>query len=87
MLTVTSDEVCDKLSELLDRVAQGETVTIIRDGQPVARLGPAWDQARVDQAVENLNRRREQLRRRLAAEGQPPITSGEIRAWREEGRP
>lgn len=29
-----------RLSELLDRVAAGETITIARRGRPVAKLGP-----------------------------------------------
>ncbi len=87
MLTVTLDEARDRLAELIEAAARGETVTIVRDGSPVARLEPAWDRARVHQAVEDLRQLREQIRLRLETEGQPPITSEEIWAWRDEGRP
>lgn len=87
MRTVTPEEARDKLPELLDEIAQGETITIARDGIPVARIERAWDQARVHEAAEGLRQLREQIRRRLEAEGQPPITGEEIRAWRDEGRP
>jgi prevent-host-death family protein len=40
MITVGSFEAKTKLSELLDKVAGGETVTITRHGSPVAQLVP-----------------------------------------------
>jgi prevent-host-death family protein len=39
--TVGSFEAKTKLSELLDKVEAGETVTITRHGKPIARLVPA----------------------------------------------
>ncbi len=40
MITVGSFEAKTKLAELLDKVEDGETVTITRRGKPVARLMP-----------------------------------------------
>ena len=40
MITVGSFEAKTKLSELLDKVEGGETVTITRHGSPVAQLVP-----------------------------------------------
>lgn len=42
MTAITLAEAKEKLGELIDRVAQGETVEITRDGQPVAQLAPPW---------------------------------------------
>jgi len=41
MVRVGSFEAKTKLSELLDKVEAGETVTITRHGKPVAQLVPA----------------------------------------------
>ncbi|MDP9836954.1 antitoxin (DNA-binding transcriptional repressor) of toxin-antitoxin stability system [Neorhizobium huautlense] len=38
MATVSVAEAQEKLGELIDRVARGETVEIVRDGKPVATL-------------------------------------------------
>ncbi len=65
MVTVTLDEARARLTELVEAVARGETVTIVRDGTPVAKLEPAWDRARVHEAVEGLRQLREQIRKRL----------------------
>lgn len=40
MKSVNLAEAKEQLSELIDRVAQGETVEIMRDGKPVAQLAP-----------------------------------------------
>lgn len=48
------------LSELLDRVAQGETLVITRRGRAVARLGPADDPERSGSAVARLRALRAQ---------------------------
>ncbi|MCQ1574968.1 type II toxin-antitoxin system prevent-host-death family antitoxin [Neorhizobium galegae] len=41
MTAITLAEAKEMLGELIDRVAQGETVEILRDGKPVAQLTPA----------------------------------------------
>lgn len=41
MTAITLAEAKEKLDELIDRVAQGETVEILRDNQPVAQLMPS----------------------------------------------
>ncbi len=86
MITVTVDEARDRLPELVDAAARGETITITRGGAPVAKLEPAWDQARGDLAVEKLRRIREETKRDWEAKGLPPTTAEEILSWRDEAR-
>jgi prevent-host-death family protein len=43
MTTIGALEAKTRLSELLDRVAQGEEIVITRDGKPAARLVPPQD--------------------------------------------
>lgn len=63
------------LSSLLDRVEHGESLTITRNGRPVARLVPMQDRPAVGQSVaESLRAFREQLR----AEGVKPFSTEEI---------
>jgi prevent-host-death family protein len=66
------------LSELLDRAAAGETITITRHGVPVAVLGPPPVERRmtVREAIAAI---REFRRGRH-------VTQAEIREWIEEGR-
>ena len=68
------------LSRLLDSVKQGETITITKRGQPVARLVPPESQnrERAIAAVRNIRR----LRREIGWSG----TVDEILALRDEGR-
>ena len=50
-------EAKNKLSALLDRVEQGEEITITRRGKPVARLVPAvgaFDHDKAHRAIEGL---------------------------------
>lgn len=51
------------LARLLERVRQGESLTITRHGLPVARLVPVAEdvQARARQAASRIRRRRERL--------------------------
>jgi prevent-host-death family protein len=58
--TVGVYEAKTRLSELLDRVAKGETITITRHGVPVAVLAPTPESRAlsVEQAVEDLKRLR-----------------------------
>ena len=62
MTTVGSFEAKTKLSELLDNVEAGETVTITRHGKPVARLVPASvgedERARRRALIEEIKRKR-----------------------------
>jgi prevent-host-death family protein len=37
---VTEQDLKDQLAELIDAVANGEEITISRDGQPIAKLTP-----------------------------------------------
>lgn len=64
-----------KLSELLDRVERGESLTITRNGKPVARLVPTDQPAAPPGSVaEGLRALREDLR----AQGVKPFTHEEI---------
>jgi prevent-host-death family protein len=61
MITVGSFEAKTKLAELLDKVEDGEVVTITRRGKAVARLVPTRSEegaAQVRQVVENIKRNR-----------------------------
>jgi len=60
-LQIGAFEAKNRLSELLQRVENGEEVTITRHGRPVARLVPAAataDQDRIREAVDWLKRTR-----------------------------
>jgi prevent-host-death family protein len=72
-----------RLSELLDRVENGEQIVITRHGKPVARLVPEGGHNVADAlaAVDELTR----LRKELAARG-VRVTQAEIRVMRDEGR-
>ncbi|TAH34904.1 MAG: type II toxin-antitoxin system prevent-host-death family antitoxin [Planctomycetota bacterium] len=55
--TIGAFEAKTKLSELLDRVEQGEVIVITRHGTPIARLGPyeqSIDSAKVRKAAADL---------------------------------
>lgn len=75
-------EAKSKLSELIDRVAAGEEVTITRHGVPVARLVPlaveAVDAAHVASALAEL--------RALGADVGFDLSEAEIRSAIDEGR-
>jgi prevent-host-death family protein len=62
MTTVGSFEAKTKLSELLDKVEAGETVTITRHGKPVAKLVPAAadeaERARRRALIDEIKRKR-----------------------------
>ena len=70
MRTVGAYEAKTRLSELLNRVASGDSVTITRRGRPVARLVPVEEDSRqrAFQAAERIRSRRERLRRVPVAE-------------------
>jgi prevent-host-death family protein len=69
------------LSELLDQVQRGESVTITRHGTPIARLVPAVAKLTPQQLTAQLRRVRA-----LAPADAPTITPEEIREWIAEGR-
>ena len=62
MITVGAFEAKTHLSNLLERVAEGEEVVITKHGRPVARLVSAAqiDRERVNQAFEKLKLLRKQ---------------------------
>ena len=56
MITVGAFEAKTHLSSLLERVAQGEEISITRHGKPLARLVPVnvADRSRIDSAISKL---------------------------------
>lgn len=72
MRTVGSYEAKTHLPRLLDEVARGETITITKNGKPVARLVPADDvaerRARAHEAWEEWLRYREEHNIRLGSD-------------------
>lgn len=84
MGTVAVDRPEGLLAELLERVARGEEIELVRDGRPLARLLPARPADRereIREAVERLERRREELRRAGVR-----LTWEELKRYRDEGR-
>lgn len=76
--TIGAYEAKTHLSNLLDRVERGESLTITRNGRPVARLVPA--EARpVDAATaSDIVQRFKALREELRAAGVRPFSHEEI---------
>jgi prevent-host-death family protein len=81
--TIGAYEAKTKLSELLDRVERGESLTITRNGKPVARLTPAelpaapnakLSEAEANSVVEGFRH----LRASLRAQGVRPFSAEEI---------
>ena len=67
MIRVGSFEAKTKLSELLDKVEAGETVTITRHGKPVAQLVPAQP----DHDPEAMKALVEEIKRTRVGRGKP----------------
>ena len=81
--SIGAQEAMTQLFALLDRVAQGESVTITRDGTPVARLVPVVDAATSPVAVTAaFQAHRDALR----AGGVVPFTVDEVLELRDAGR-
>ena len=84
--SVTALEAKTRFGRLLDRVSRGEEVVVTRHDKPVARIVPVNRPARseVHAAVAALR----EMRRTIAdrREGQPPLTSSDIRSLIDEGR-
>lgn len=70
MQTIGACEAKTHLPRLLDRVARGESLTITRYGQPVARLVPVENEARdrARQAARRILERRARLNRTSISE-------------------
>ena len=78
MSDVAAYEAKTHFSEILDRVAEGERITITRHGHAVAVIAPVAPRSTMSRA-EAIAAARE-LRQTVRA------TAAEIRAWTEEGR-
>ena len=73
-------EARNRLSELLERAAQGEEVVITKHGRPAARLTsvqPSMTPEQLDNLMARVRKRREKL---------PPMTWEELKQARDEGR-
>jgi prevent-host-death family protein len=85
MARVTAFEAKSRLGERLERVARGEEVVITRHDKPVARLiaegSPRLDGVR--RSVDGLRELQQRIRRRSRAR----LSSREVRAMIEQGRP
>ncbi len=66
--TVGAYEAKTRLSQLLERVAAGEEITITRHGQPIARLVPALQGHSIEERREAI-RRMKQLASRNRLDG------------------
>jgi len=67
MITVGSFEAKTKLAELLDKVEEGEVVTITRRGRAVARLVSA----RSEESAEQLRKVVDEIKRNRVGRGKP----------------
>jgi prevent-host-death family protein len=77
--SIGSYEAKTRLAALLDRVEGGETLTITRNGKPVARLVPVEASRPMPEAETNtLVERFRNLRETMRAEGVRPFTTEEI---------
>lgn len=76
---VGSFEAKTHLSQLLDRVEQGESIDITRRGRPVALLVP-YDEPHNPDAIRHLLKRVQEER------GSYGIERSDIAAWKQEGR-
>lgn len=65
-----ANEAKTHLPRLLDRVARGESLTITRQGRPVARLVPVEDDqpSRIRRAARRILERRKRLKRASLSE-------------------
>ena len=65
-----ANEAKTHLPRLLDRVARGESLTITRQGRPVARLVPVEDDqpSRIRRAARRIRERRKRLKRASLSE-------------------
>ena len=61
MRTVGAHELKTHLSDLLDAVEQGETLTITRRGQAVAYLTPATKQRPIQELIEEMRKVRARM--------------------------
>lgn len=68
MRSIGAYEAKTHLPRLLDRVAQGESLTITRHGQPVARLVPVENEARARLTARRILERRGRLDRSPVSE-------------------
>jgi prevent-host-death family protein len=82
MLEVRASEAKAHLSDLLDRVEQGESVVITRHGRRIARIVPEAQrrQQEIDEAIENIKRLAKQRATRFGT-----MTIQEILSMRHEG--
>lgn len=85
MASVTALEAKTRFGELLDRVARGEEIVILRHEKPVARIVPEGRPRldRLREAVNELNALRQDMAERRRFK---PLSVREIKNAIEEGR-
>jgi prevent-host-death family protein len=83
--TIGAYEAKTHLSALLDRAERGESLTITRNGRPVARLVPAEPARPTAAEAARIVEGFRQLREKLRVQG-VRVTQADIRDWIEEGR-
>jgi antitoxin (DNA-binding transcriptional repressor) of toxin-antitoxin stability system len=89
MKHVDISEVTSSIAKLVDEAGRGREIVITRDGQPLAKLGPA---KREDEPAaltpEQAAKRREAITRLIEIGNRLKInaTHAQIKAWIEEGR-
>lgn len=89
MKHVDISEVTDSIAELVDQAGRGREIMITRDGQPVAKLGPAHESARPARLTpEQVEKRRQAFEKLIEIGNRLNInaTHEQIKAWIEEGR-
>ncbi|HVS46060.1 MAG TPA: type II toxin-antitoxin system prevent-host-death family antitoxin [Verrucomicrobiae bacterium] len=77
--TVGADEAKTHFSALLSEVESGETITVTRNGEPVARLVPVEGRR---ERIRRLLEETKDLRERIGGQ----FTTAEIKEWVNEGR-
>jgi antitoxin (DNA-binding transcriptional repressor) of toxin-antitoxin stability system len=63
MKSIEADDLPDALPRLLERIARGEHFVLVRQGRPVAELGPVAgpDTAALQEAIGRIDALREEL--------------------------
>jgi prevent-host-death family protein len=80
---IAAFEAKNEFSQLLDRVEQGEEITITRDGRAVARLVPAQLDYNPEEARAAVRRMRERAEQKRFGR----FDWTEWKSYRDEGRP
>lgn len=88
MKHVDISEVTSSIAKLVDEAGRGREIVITRDGQPLAKLGPANDGRPATLTPEQVAKRRKAFEelREIGKRLNINATHEQIKAWIEEGR-